>query len=361
MKKNRLLAIVLAVLLLAGALGGCAASTKSPASAPMASYDTAAGGNYKSEIGANQAAETPAAEAPMESEIAAEESGEFVNTKSYDVEGQDDAADSVSDGAQSLSDKIIYSASLSIQTTEFDDSIAALEKSVKEFGGFVENSNVSGNVTYNSDGTTHIVDRYASYTVRIPAKRFEEFLRLSNGLGSVTDSGRYAENVTSQYTDYEARLSSLRTQEERLLSMLEKSEDVESLIALEQRLADVRYELESIERNLRNLDMQIGYSTVDIMMWEVEKYTPTAPVKRTFGEKLSDALKNGWDSFTSGLQYFLIDLVYALPGLILFLLIAAAVVVVIVKLNRRRRARKAAKQAAQTPPQTPPAEDEAKK
>ena len=70
MKKNRLLAIVLAVLLLAGALGGCAASTKSAASAPMASYDTAAGGNYKSEIGANQAAETPA-EAPVESEIAA--------------------------------------------------------------------------------------------------------------------------------------------------------------------------------------------------------------------------------------------------------------------------------------------------
>ena len=46
------------------------------------------------------------------------------------------------------------------------------------------------------------------------------------------------------YTDYEARLSSLNTQEERLLDMLSKSEDVETLIALEQRLSDVRYEIE---------------------------------------------------------------------------------------------------------------------
>ena len=59
------------------------------------------------------------------------------------------------------------------------------------------------------------------------------------------------------YTDYEARLSSLNTQEERLLDMLSKSEDVETLIALEQRLSDVRYEIESIERSLRNYDMQI--------------------------------------------------------------------------------------------------------
>ena len=90
--------------------------------------------------------------------------------------------------------------------------------------------------------------------------------------------------MTSQYTDYEARLDSLRTQEERLLAMLEKSEDVESLIALEQRLADVRYELESIERNLRNLDLQISYSTINLNLQEVEVYTPTVPVQRTFSE-----------------------------------------------------------------------------
>ena len=60
--------------------------------------------------------------------------------------------------------------------------------------------------------------------------------------------------------------------------MLSKSEDVETLIALEQRLSDVRYEIESIERSLRNYDMQIKYSTVDLDLREVEVYTPTVSV-----------------------------------------------------------------------------------
>ena len=60
---------------------------------------------------------------------------------------------------------------------------------------------------------------------------------------------------------------------------------MESLVALEERLADVRYETESIERNLRNMDMQIRYSTVSIDLDEVEIYTPTVTVQRTFGER----------------------------------------------------------------------------
>mgnify|MGYP004425015461 CR=1 FL=1 len=33
-------------------------------------------------------------------------------------------------------------------------------------------------MTYNSDGTTSIVNRWAYYTVRIPCEQFEAFLRL---------------------------------------------------------------------------------------------------------------------------------------------------------------------------------------
>ena len=246
---------------------------------------------------------------------------------------------------ESLADKMIYSANLEIQTTEYDAAIAALESSVTAFGGFVEQSNTYGDIRYNDDGTSRVVNRMADYVVRVPAKRFQEFLSQADGLGNVLSCNRYAENVTSHYTDQEARLASLYTQEERLLSMLEKSEDVESLIALEERLADVRYEIESIERNLRNLDRRIAYSSVTISLHEVEIYTPTKPVQRTFGEKLSDALTDGWRSFSRGVQYFLIDLVYALPGIILFLLIAGAAVLIALRLRKKHKAKKAAKAA----------------
>lgn len=342
MKKTRLLALLMALLLLTGSLAACAASSKS--SAPQAAASPGAGNSadaYYEEIGYD----TATAEEPAELDAFSTE-----NYKSdSDMSGLAEA------GAEpaSLADKMIYSADLTIQTTQFDTAIATLEKLVDSFGGFVERSDTSGDVRYNDDGTSSIVNRCADYTVRIPAERFKEFLRQSGELGNVLSRNSYAENVTAQYTDYEARLSSLNTQEERLLSMLEKSEDVESLIALEERLADVRYEIESIERNLRNLDRQITYSTVTIYLDEVEIYTPTKSVQRTFGEKLHDALTDGWSSFTRGFQYFLIDLVYALPGLILFLLIAGAAVFAAVKLIRKRKAKKAAKAAAEAEKQTP--------
>lgn len=332
MKKTRLLALVLA-LVLTCSLAACAAKS----AAPMAYDNTAsAADQYKSDA---VSAEMPAEAPTMEETERAENS---ITTQSY--AGQDDAASDAP--TESLADKMIYSANLEIQTTEYDAAIAALESSVTAFGGFVEQSNTYGDIRYNDDGTSRVVNRMADYVVRVPATRFQEFLSQADGLGNVLSCNRYAENVTSHYTDQEARLASLYTQEERLLSMLEKSEDVESLIALEERLADVRYEIESIERNLRNLDRRIAYSSVTISLHEVEIYTPTKPVQRTFGEKLSDALTDGWRSFSRGLQYFLIDLVYALPGIILFLLIAGAAVLIALRLRKKHKAKKAAKAAA---------------
>ena len=192
---------------------------------------------------------------------------------------------------------------------------------------------------------------FARRAVRIPCDHFESFLHETEGFGNVTSTSRDAQNVTSAYTDYEARLSSLNTQEERLLDMLAKSEDVETLIALEQRLSDVRYEIESIERNLRNYDMQIKYSTVNLDLREVEVYTPTVPVRRTFGQKLADSLSDGWNGFTRGIQNVILGLASALPALILLAVIIAAVIVCIKKARKKRKAKKAAQDP--TPPQDP--------
>ena len=321
MKKRSILAILLAALLALTIFTGCAASTNSMAadSAPQTP-----GASY------NSKSEAAAAEMPMEEPAAAEEFA-------YDTVATTEAGS----GA----------ASVSIETTEFDKAVAALENQVQKIGGFVESSNVTGDTQYNSDGTTTVVNRWAYYTVRIPCDHFESFLHETEGFGNVTSTSRDAQNVTSAYTDYEARLSSLNTQEERLLDMLAKSEDVETLIALEQRLSDVRYEIESIERNLRNYDMQIKYSTVNLDLREVEVYTPTVPVRRTFGQKLADSLSDGWNGFTRGIQNVILGLASALPALILLAVIIAAVIVCIKKARKKRKAQKAAQDP--TPPQDP--------
>lgn len=242
-------------------------------------------------------------------------------------------------------EKIIYSGSVYLETTEFDQAVAALDQAVKDFDGFVQSSNITGN-TYYEENAVAVRDRRAYYTVRIPAEKFDAFMACTEGLGNVTNSGRTAENVTSQYTDYEAQLTSLNTQEERLLAMLAQSEDLDSLIALEARLSEVRYEIESIERSLRNLDQKISFSTVDLEIQEVELYTPTVAVQRSFGEKLSASFTKGWSRFGRQCQNFVIDLVGSLPTILLLVVLVGGGILVICKVRKKIRAKR------QTPPQT---------
>ena len=347
MKKNtRLLAVLLVLTMLALTFTACASSSKMAAyeqSASEASYDTASWETSSVEAPAATANEDFKMEAPAEE--AEYEEGALATTTAVT---QDEAPEAA---ATDVASKIIYSADLSAQTTDFDTAISTLDAQIAAFGGFIERSDVNGDTRYNNDGTTSIINRWAYYTVRIPCDHFESFLHETEGFGNVTSTSRDAQNVTSAYTDYEARLSSLNTQEERLLDMLAKSEDVETLIALEQRLSDVRYEIESIERNLRNYDMQIKYSTVNLDLREVEVYTPTVPVRRTFGQKLADSLSDGWNGFTRGIQNVILGLASALPALILLAVIIAAVIVCIKKARKKRKAKKAAQDP--TPPQDP--------
>ena len=345
MKKDRQLVILLAALLVLIFLSSCAAGKNASMTPTAPDFAYAEDDSYTRDA----PAEAPQAEAPMANESKAE-SGGAMGELSFDDTAEAEEAPAGSPESQGdaadFTEKIIYSANVSIETTDFDVSVSGLEQKARSLGGFVENSNVSGDTRWNKDGTTSVVNRWAYYTFRIPAEKFEYFLQLTHTYGNVLSTSRSAQNVTSSYTDFEARLSSLNTQEERLLDMLSKSTDVETLIALEQRLSDVRYEIESIERNLRNYDAQIRYSTIDLTIREVELYTPTAPIRRSFGEKLEIALSDGWTRFVRGTQDLLLGLAACLPVLVLLIILAAAVLICIRIRIKKRKAKKAAAEAA---------------
>ena len=201
MKQHRILALFLSVLLLTALLTGCGASSKNMA-ADMAS---SAAQNWKTESAA--AAEEWGYDTPAEApaETAWDDAADTGFTTSAAGNAELDTGDN-----SSLSDyaaKIIYSANISAETTKFDEAVARIEAMVASYQGFVESSNVYGNTRYNDDGTTTVVDRHASYALRIPADKFEQFMSETSSIGNVLSSNRYAENVTSTYTDYDAYCS----------------------------------------------------------------------------------------------------------------------------------------------------------
>jgi hypothetical protein len=323
MKKTRtsLLALTMALLLLASLLAGCGADSAAVTTETTeAVYDAAA--NESGTVPEVTTEETTA-EAPAENGLGSDGASGMSSGTSATVE--------------ELTEKLIYEGNLTVETREFDKAVESVEQLVQQCGGFIESSNVEGNTRYGSDGSVRVVDRYASYTLRVPADQFQSVLSQAGEIGNVTQSNTQVTNVTSQFTDQEARKESLEIQEDRLLAMLEQSTDMETLLTLESRLSEVRYEIESLERSLRNLQTQVDYSTIYLYLREVAAYTPTASVQRTFGEQLSDALSGGWNGFVNGLKSLIVGLAACFPLVIVLVIAAVFGVRAFLKVRRRRR------------------------
>jgi len=240
-----------------------------------------------------------------------------------------------------MTEKIIYSANLNIESTEFDSSLQMVEKLLNDFGGFISNSNITGSSSYDKDGNLLLINRYAYYTLRIPALRFEEFLNSAGSLGNITSKSQNADNITAEFYDNEARKASLETQEQRLLELLAQAKDINDIITLESKLSDVRYQIESIESRLRNWQSKVDYSIIDITIREVSKYTPSTPIQLTFGERIARALGGSLENFVDGFQDFIIDLIYSLPALIIWIgIITLAVILIRKGMGKRKITRK---------------------
>ncbi len=235
-----------------------------------------------------------------------------------------------------FSEKLIYTADAEIETRSFDESVAAVQALLDRYGAFLESSYTGGR-SYRSQYYGYTEYRSASFVIRVPKEHYAELTSGLSAIGNVTSMNTWVENITSQYTDVESRLKTYRTEEERLLAMLEKAETVEDMIAVESRLSEVRYNIESLTSTLRNWDHEVDYSTVNIHLQEVEELTSPTATQRTYGEKLRDGLSDTLSDVGRFFSNLLLWVVSALPVLVILAVVAAVVIILIRRSIRRRR------------------------
>lgn len=280
---------------------------------------------------------TEAASAPQPA------AAEYASDSAADLNGlalTESAADTAA-GASGIPEtdpeKIIYSSDVTVETTAFDDTMERLGQLVSEYDGWVESSSVSG-TDYYSQSRGGFSGRSASYTLRIPSGKFQTLMSSLSELGNVPYTHTYTENVTAQYYDAEARLTAYTAQEARLLEMMESAETVSDLISIEERLTELRCQIESLQSALNNWDRRVSYSTVYLDIQEVREYSPEAEI--SFGQELLLSLKDGLRSTGNFFKTLLLSIVGILPALVILAVLILILVPVIKKQRAKRRARK---------------------
>lgn len=313
MRKNKLFSILVSAITVSLVLAGCGGSNKSD------SYDGyySEGSYYDSE--------------PM---MAMEEAvEEYYSDDVYEVgsEAKMAATDNAEVATESELEstasnrKLIKDVNMTVQTKEFDTLIETITNKIDALGGYAEEMNVTG---YEYDSSSKST-RTAYITARIPAKNLKSFVSVISENSNITSKNESTRDVTLEYSDVEARRNSLRVEQERLNELIKQAESIDVIIELENRLTDVRYELESYESRLRSIDNKVDYSTVYLDIREVKDYTPVTTPEKTFGQRISEGFTTGCADALDSFQDFIVGFISAIPGIIVFVIILAIIVSII--------------------------------
>lgn len=230
--------------------------------------------------------------------------------------------------------KLIKTVALETETENLDVLLAAITTRVSELGGYVESQQV-----YNGSAYATRYSRSASMTIRIPAEKLDGFIDHVADSTNIVSENAYIDDVTLTYVATESRVEALRTEEERLLELMSQAGNMADLLEVEARLTDVRYELESVTSQLNVLENQINYSTVNLSVEEVQRYTPVE--EETFWQRVSGGFIDSLEGIGDGVVEIAVFVLANLPYLLL-LTVTVAIVVLLVKraVRKKKKARK---------------------
>ena len=312
-RKKKLVVMVMALCMML-AMAGCASASKDMAYTESMSTS----GMLKNESSADIFYDGGVYEEVYEEEYYEEPSMEAGKVTESGASGKD-----VETQAALQERKLIKTVDMNVETKTFDDTMAAIENKVAELGGYIENLE-----TYNgSSYSGYRSSRNANMTVRIPKQQLDVFLETVAGVSNVVRRSESVEDVTLTYVDLESHKNVLLAEQKRLLELIEEAEVIEDIITIESRLSNVRYQIESMESQLRTYDNKVDYSTVYLNVDEVKELTPV--VEETALQRIANGFVDSLKEIRDGLTEFAIWFVVNIPYFILWIIIFAVVILLI--------------------------------
>lgn len=216
--------------------------------------------------------------------------------------------------------KIIKTANLRFEASKPEETHKNILALTQQYKGFIQNDNAGKN--YNQ--------LYRNMVIRVPTENFQPFIgAVSQGVPYFDQKDISRQDVSEEFVDLEARLKAKRELETRYLELLKQAKNVKEMLEIERELSNIREEIEAKQGRLNYLQNKVSLSTVNI---EFYKQTAETGVTLSYGQKIVNALKGGWD----GISVFFLGLLYLWP-----LFIIALIVILVLRRYLKRSKKKA--------------------
>lgn len=313
----RAIGAVIAASLLATACAGSSDSADEPAAEERGGFDAVDAGGSAADGVATEAGDR----AGRDGEQAAEDGGEA---------GGDGEVLRV--GAP-LGRKVIFTARLALQADDTTAAVEDIRRVVERVGGFVAAADLHRTDDDHVAGTL---------TLRVPTGQLDSTLAAVRQVADrVTDESIDSDDVTEEHSDLEAQLRNLRALEVELLSLLaevrEKSDSAEQVLAVFERIRQVRGEIERLEGRRQVLDDLVALATIEVALEPTPAAAPLAADEWRPGDVARAALRSTVGALRVVADVAIWLALTALPVLLVVLGVPLAVAYGL----RRRRSRSA--------------------
>lgn len=149
-------------------------------------------------------------------------------------------------------------------------------------------------------------------TVRVPEGNLSTFLAGVEGRYRVQSQHKNVQDVTDRYTELELELRNKRQELQQLESLLNKTEDVEHLIKIQERMGDLRSRIQYLETQLGDLDKRVQYAEVSLQLEERSLLTSRFELRR--------AINDAYQGMFRSVELMIVGIGYLLPFAVLFAL-----------------------------------------
>lgn len=156
--------------------------------------------------------------------------------------------------------RVIKTGSIDMTSNDVVSTVSAISTLAVTRSGFVQTSSTSDD----EEGKAS-----AYVIIRVPSNVFEATMTDIKALGvHINNESVSGEDITEQFTDVSARLSAARAQEEQYLIILKSAETVGEVLAVQEHLAIVRANIESLQGQINYLTNRTDLATISIVISE---------------------------------------------------------------------------------------------
>ncbi len=182
--------------------------------------------------------------------------------------------------------KIIKNATVDIEINDYKKYYFSLKEKIRNLGGYVAQEEQSKS-DYKIQNTV---------VIKVPVDQFDNAVAsLTTGFEKINEMKISSQDVSAEYVDTRSRIEAKKQFRNRYMDLLKQAKNMEEILSVQSEINNIQEEIESATGRLNYLGQSSAYSTINLTYFQVLNSTAKDELQPTFGAKIKDAFKTGWN------------------------------------------------------------------